>query len=101
MVATHLVKKSLLRGISNRILHLLARFSPGATSVRPLLHRLRGVRIHGTIFIGDEVYLENEYPEAIEIQEGAQETRVLDGQDSHSRDIGTALDPLGRSLARS
>jgi acetyltransferase-like isoleucine patch superfamily enzyme len=36
------------------------------------LHRLRGVKIGKNVFIGDEVYLENEYPEAIEIQDGVQ-----------------------------
>jgi acetyltransferase-like isoleucine patch superfamily enzyme len=36
------------------------------------LHRLRGVKIGKNVFIGDEVYLENEYPEAVEIQDGVQ-----------------------------
>lgn len=61
---------SLLRRISNRALHLLARFSPGCTTVRPFLHRLRGVSIGKDVFIGDEVYLENEHPSAVEIQDG-------------------------------
>lgn len=39
-------------------------------SLRPYLHKLRGVRIHGKIFIGEDVYLENEYPENVEIYEG-------------------------------
>jgi len=43
---------------------------PGATSLRPLLHRLRGVKIQGAVFIGDEVYLENEYPESVEVFDG-------------------------------
>jgi len=30
------------------------------------------VEIHGNIFIGDDVYLENEYPECVEIHDGAQ-----------------------------
>jgi len=64
--------KSLLRRMINRALHLIAQFAPGATSFRPFLHRLRGVKIQGTVFIGDQVYLENEYPEAIEIHNGAQ-----------------------------
>jgi len=68
------MKKSVLRGIINRFLGLLARFLPGATTIRPALHRLRGVKIMGKVFIGDDVYLENEYPENIEIQEGAQVT---------------------------
>jgi len=61
---------SLLRRVSNRALHVLARFSPGCTSVRPFLHRLRGVKIGSKVFIGDDVYLENEHPSAVEIQDG-------------------------------
>jgi len=61
---------SLLRRMSNRALHLLARVSPGCTSVRPWLHRLRGVKIGRDVFIGDDVYLENEHPSAVEIQDG-------------------------------
>lgn len=61
---------SLPRRISNRLLHLLARSSPGCTSVRPFLHRLRGVKIGKNVFIGDDVYLENEHPSAVEIQDG-------------------------------
>ncbi len=63
--------RTLVRRMFNRILHLMARFLPGATNLRPFLHRLRGVKIHGKIFIGDDVYLENEYPECVEIYEGA------------------------------
>ncbi len=63
------MKKSALRGLSNRILHLIARFAPGAYSFRPILHKMRGVKIEGQVFIGDEVYMENEYPEAIEMQD--------------------------------
>lgn len=49
---------------------MLARFSPGCTTIRPFLHRLRGVSIGKNVFIGDEVYLENEHPSAVEIQDG-------------------------------
>ena len=51
---------------------MIARFSPGAESIRPFLHRLRGVDIHGKIFIGEEVYIENEHPECVEIHDQAQ-----------------------------
>jgi acetyltransferase-like isoleucine patch superfamily enzyme len=34
------------------------------------LHRLRGVKIGKNVFIGDDVYLENEHPDAVEIQDG-------------------------------
>ena len=60
---------NLFRGAFNRMIHIMARFIPGATSVRPFLHRLRGVKIHGKVFIGDEVYIENSHPEAIEMYE--------------------------------
>ena len=53
----------------NRVLHLVARFSPGTITLRPFLHRMRGVKISGQVFIGEEVYLENEYPECIEIHD--------------------------------
>jgi hypothetical protein len=52
----------------NRALHLIARILPGSRSLRPCLHRLRGVHIGHNVFIGDDVYLENEYPACIEIE---------------------------------
>jgi acetyltransferase-like isoleucine patch superfamily enzyme len=52
-------------------LHLMARFLPGA-QLRVQLHRLRGVRIGSNVFIGDEVYLENNHPERIEIGDNVQ-----------------------------
>ncbi len=58
-----------MRRSFGRLLNLLARFSPGATGFRPFLHRLRGVRIGKGVFIGDEVYFDNEYPENIEIED--------------------------------
>lgn len=64
--------KPLIRRIANRILHLMAQFAPGCTTLRPFLHKLRGVKIYGTVFIGDQVYLENEYPEMVEIHDGVQ-----------------------------
>lgn len=65
-------KKSAFRRALNRFLGLLARFAPGATTLRPFLHKLRGVNISGKVFIGDDVYIENEYPDFIEIRDGAQ-----------------------------
>src|SRR5580658_4290116 len=66
------MSKGPLKQLIGRILHLMARFVPGSMSLRPSLHRLRGVKIGKNVFIGDEVYLENEYPEQVEIQDGVQ-----------------------------
>lgn len=63
--------KSLIRKALNRVLHLLCRFLPGATTLRPFLHRMRGVQIGKNVWIGEDVYLENEYPELVEIHDGA------------------------------
>jgi acetyltransferase-like isoleucine patch superfamily enzyme len=67
-----LAEKKIVRRIMNRILAKVARNVPGARSVRPWLHRLRGVEIEGRVFIGDDVYLENEYPERIRLEDGVQ-----------------------------
>jgi len=61
-----------MRRAFNRLFHTFAKILPGGSTIRPYLHRLRGVKISKGVFIGDEVYLENEYPECIEIQAGAQ-----------------------------
>src|ERR1051326_7281398 len=65
------MKKSVLRRCFNRVLHLMARFAPGSQSLRPFLHRLRGVTVKRGVFIGDDVYIDNEYPECVEIHENA------------------------------
>jgi heptaprenylglycerol acetyltransferase len=69
--AKNRISKSLIRKGLNRILHLLCRFGPGGTTLRPFLHRLRGVRIGKNVWIGDDVYLDNEFPECVEIHDGA------------------------------
>jgi acetyltransferase-like isoleucine patch superfamily enzyme len=63
-------QKNLLRRGANRILHKLARTVPGTTTLRPVLHRWRGVAIGHNVFIGDEVYLESEFPELVTIGDG-------------------------------
>jgi len=55
----------------NSLLHFLARVLPGGFSIRPFLHRLRGVSIADDVWIGDDVYLDEDYPEGIEIHNGA------------------------------
>src|SRR5215510_352003 len=84
------MRKSFLRRVWDRPLHQFARLLPGATSLRPFLHRLRGVKIYGKVFIGDDVYLENEYPECVEIHDGVQiglRTTLI----AHTRGPGTIV----------
>jgi heptaprenylglycerol acetyltransferase len=82
--------KPLFRRVSNRVLHLFARQGPGATSWRPQLHRWRGVKVGRDVFIGDEVYIENEYPECVEIGNEVQisiRTIIL----AHTRGAGKVI----------
>lgn len=64
-------RKSVARKAFNRFLHLLCRFGPGGATLRPLFHRMRGVQIGKNVWIGDDVYLDNEFPECIEVEDGA------------------------------
>jgi len=66
------MNKSIFKRGMNRIFHMMARFLPGSRNVRPFLHRLRGVVVHGKIFIGDQVYIDNEFPECVEIGDETQ-----------------------------
>src|SRR5438128_407520 len=61
--------KSLLRRCLNRAFAFLARLSPGGRTLRPMLHRARGIKIGRDVFIGDDVYFDAEYPESIEIKD--------------------------------
>jgi acetyltransferase-like isoleucine patch superfamily enzyme len=66
------MKKGIVRNLFNRVFHFLARQLPGATGLRPRLHRWRGIKVGKDVFIGDDVYIENEYPECVEIHDGVQ-----------------------------
>lgn len=56
-----------LRGLINRMLNVLARHAIGAETVRPAIHRMRGVKIRGRVFVSVNVYIDDEHPEWIEI----------------------------------
>src|SRR5437667_9360468 len=60
-----------LKKCLNWPLHRLARCVPGV-AVRVRLHRWRGVQIGSNVFIGEEAYLENNYPECIQIGDNVQ-----------------------------
>jgi serine acetyltransferase len=57
--------------IWQRTLHVIARLSPGAESFRVWLHKARGVKINGKVLIGANVYIDDEHPECVTINEGA------------------------------
>ena len=57
--------------LSTGFRNLLCRFGPGGETLRPFLHRMRGVKIGKNVWIGDDVYLDNEFPECIELEDGA------------------------------
>lgn len=59
-----------LRGITNRLLQAAARSLPGAMSLRPSLHRLRGVTIGQGTFIGTDAIIETSNPQLVSIGSG-------------------------------
>lgn len=79
------VKKSKIKGLMNRLLHIIARHIPGGF-FRTKLHRLRGVRASGNVWIGAEVYIDDENPSLVVIEEGvriAASTVIL----AHGKDL--------------
>ncbi len=61
----------LWNGFKNRALQIIALYGPGATTLRPSLHRLRGVRIEPGVFIGTDVIIETSQPQLVSIGSGA------------------------------
>jgi acetyltransferase-like isoleucine patch superfamily enzyme len=56
-----------LRGLSNRVLQVVALFAPGGDSTRVALHRLRGVEIGEGTWIGFDTMIEPAYPRRVSI----------------------------------
>lgn len=59
-----------LRGILSRVLQMVARVSPGAMTLRVMLHRARGVKIGKGVWIGYDVILDTARPDLITIEDG-------------------------------
>ena len=57
----------MFRNIINRIFHKLAFVAPGGDSVRPWLHKKRGVIIGKNVWISQFVYIDELHPEAVTI----------------------------------
>ena len=65
------VRERLLPGLKNRILQVLARIAPGATTTRVCLNRWRGVNIGKDVWIGYDVIIETSCPHFVTIRDGA------------------------------
>src|SRR5438309_12010674 len=61
----------LLPGLKNRLLQMLARFAPGATSLRVRLNRWRGVNIGKGVWIGYDAIIETSCPHLVTIRDRA------------------------------
>jgi len=60
-----------LRGFRNRILQMLARVVPGATTARVRLNRWRGVNIGEDVWIGYDSIIETSHPHLVTIRDRA------------------------------
>jgi acetyltransferase-like isoleucine patch superfamily enzyme len=65
------LSESLFSGIKNRILQHIARNCAGALTLRPRLHRWRGVKIGKNVWIGYDAVIETSYPNLVTIKDGA------------------------------
>lgn len=65
------MSEGLLAGTKNRLLQILARFAPGATTLRVTLHRWRGVKIGENVWIGYDVIIDTSYPYLVTIKDRA------------------------------
>ena len=57
--------------LRNRILQKLAYYMPGGDTLRPWLHRKRGVKIGKNVWISQFVYIDELHPEAVSIGENS------------------------------
>jgi acetyltransferase-like isoleucine patch superfamily enzyme len=65
------MKETLFSGAKNRILQMLLRSAPGATSLRVWLNRWRGVTIGKNVWIGYDTVIETSYPHLVTIGDRA------------------------------
>lgn len=59
--------KGFLRSLFQRLLHKIAFVAPGGSSLRPWLHRMRGVNVGKNVWISQYVYIDELHPEAVTI----------------------------------
>jgi acetyltransferase-like isoleucine patch superfamily enzyme len=68
---TMTTRERLLPGLKNRILQILARIAPGATTTRVRLNRWRGVNIGKDVWIGYDAIIETSRPHLVTIRDRA------------------------------
>ena len=61
------MSEHIVPALKNRFLQIIAQFSPGASSIRVLLHRLRGVRMGKNVWIGYDSIIGTSRPHWISI----------------------------------
>lgn len=61
------MKETILSGVKNRVLQMLLRSAPGATSARVWLNRWRGVNIGEHVWIGYDAVIETSAPHLVRI----------------------------------
>jgi len=61
------MSEHIIPGLKNRILQIIAQFSPGASSIRVFFHRLRGVRMGKNVWIGYDSIIGTSKPHWISI----------------------------------
>jgi len=57
----------IIRGAFNRLLQVIALYAPGGRSLKPFLHRLRGVRMGRNVWVGTDCLLETMRPDLLSI----------------------------------
>jgi serine acetyltransferase len=65
------MSEGVIRGMVNRVLQHLARFMPGARTLRVALHRARGVKIGKNVWIGYDAILDTSRPHLISLEDGS------------------------------
>src|SRR2546421_8852139 len=63
------MEESFFSGLKNRVLQLLARNAPGATTWRVRFHRWRGVHIGENVWIGYDAIIETAFPHLVTIHD--------------------------------
>lgn len=90
-------------GARNRVLQVLALYAPGAATLRPALHRLRGVHIGPDVFIGTDAIIETAQPHLVSIGKGAVigiRTVIIAHFRSEGAEAAAEADPRGRPTVR-